>query len=149
MNRRLFFMFITKLAKVPRNQILQLLPQIRVVKAFQSSVKKSKEEKNKKKEDQNNKSKEEDDDIDYFSQKKEESPEKKNEDDKEKDECRKKRRDDDDETDDMCFKYPKKKEVHEEKLKERKAVGTQMSPCQEARARSAYEQSFGNRKYRK
>merc|ERR1712106_957315 len=46
MNRRLFFMFVTKLAKVPRSEILNLLPQIRVVKAFQESVKKSKPEKN-------------------------------------------------------------------------------------------------------
>ena len=43
-------MFVTKLAKVPRSEILNLLPQIRVVKAFQGSLKKAKnlKEENKK-----------------------------------------------------------------------------------------------------
>ena len=32
-------MFLTKMAKVPRSEILDLLPQIRVVNAFKSSSK--------------------------------------------------------------------------------------------------------------
>ena len=93
MNKRLFYMFITRLSKTPRSQLLQLLPQIRVVNAFRSSVKgtktgpksfnnassgwtsstsntgAAKEESPSKKKD-----KEEDN---YFSPKKDESPEKK------------------------------------------------------------------------
>eukprot|EP00092_Neocalanus_flemingeri_P004139 GFUD01004453.1.p1 GENE.GFUD01004453.1~~GFUD01004453.1.p1 ORF type:complete len:480 (-),score=121.93 GFUD01004453.1:122-1561(-) len=139
MNRRLFFMFLTNLAKVPRSQILQLLPQIRVVKAFQSSVKNEKKIA----------SKEEKNDVDYFSKKKDESPEKKQEDDKENDTCGKKRHDSDSDEKEVCYKFPKKKEVYEEKVKDTKAVGTQMSPYNEAKNRAAYEQSFGQRKYRK
>jgi len=164
MNRRLFFMFVTKLAKVPRSEILNLLPQIRVVKAFQESVKKSKTEKNsleEKKED----IKDSDNRFACFIQTKDETPEKKGDDSKEEEECRRKRRgsDDEDDGDDVCSFYARKKEGQEEKSKERKAVGTQMSPQREARsisayemsphneqkARSAYEMSFGNRKYRK
>jgi len=157
-------MFVTKLAKVPRSEILNLLPQIRVVKAFQESVKKSKTEKNsleEKKED----IKDSDNRFACFIQTKDESPEKKGDDNKEEEECRRKRRgsDDEDDGDDVCSFYVRKKEGQEEKSKERKAVGTQMSPQREARsisayemsphneqkARSAYEMSFGNRKYRK
>ena len=136
-------MFINKLAKVPRSQILQLLPQIRVVKAFQSSLKKT----NGGKKDNKDKSNEDDEKYDFFTKKKEESPEKKKEDEAEKEECRKKRRDSEDETVGVCIKYIRKKE--EVKSKERKTVGTQMSPHQEARARSAYELSFGQRNDRK
>ena len=40
MNRRLFFMFLTTLAKTPKWELRQVLPQINVVNAFKSSVKK-------------------------------------------------------------------------------------------------------------
>ena len=40
MNRRLFFMFLTTLAKTPKWELRQVLPQITVVNAFKSSVKK-------------------------------------------------------------------------------------------------------------
>merc|ERR1711874_152836 len=36
MNRRLFFMFLTTLAKVPKRQIQQMLPQIQVINAFKN-----------------------------------------------------------------------------------------------------------------
>ena len=70
MNKRLFFVFLTNLSKVPRNQMLQvtclfyqvnvllltrnskqaLLPQIKAVQAFKRSVKKKKEVSNLEKE---------------------------------------------------------------------------------------------------
>ena len=40
MNRRLFFMFLTTLAKTPKWELRQVIPQINVVNAFKSSVKK-------------------------------------------------------------------------------------------------------------
>jgi len=39
MNRRLFFMFLTTLAKTPKWELRQVIPQINVVNAFKSSVK--------------------------------------------------------------------------------------------------------------
>ena len=39
MNRRLFFMFLTSLAKTPKRGLQQVIPQINVVNAFKSSVK--------------------------------------------------------------------------------------------------------------
>ena len=39
MNRRLFFMFLTTLAKTPKWELRQVLPQINVVNAFKSSMK--------------------------------------------------------------------------------------------------------------
>jgi hypothetical protein len=89
-NRRLFFMFLTKLAKVPRSEILDLLPQIRVVIASKSSTKK--DGKNGNKTEVNGESEEKEDRFACFIQQKEESPEKKKEDETEK-ETRRKRKD--------------------------------------------------------
>ena len=147
-------MFVTKLAKVPRSEILNLLPQIRVVKAFQESIKKKKDQTGGKSEKKSEIWKETgdkggDNRFACFIQKKDDTPEKKNDEEKEKEECRRKRRDSDSDSDDVCSPFAKKKEVQEEKYKERKTIGTQMSPHHEQRTRSAFEISFGNRKYKK
>ena len=145
-------MFVTQLAKVPRSEILNLLPQIRVVKAFQESIKKKKEQTGGNIEKKSEIAKESGDNDNRFAcfiQKKDDTPEKKNDEEKEKEECRRKRRDSDSDSDDVCSPFAKKKEVQEEKYKERKTIGTQMSPHHEQRTRSAYEMSFDNRKYKK
>ena len=169
MNRRLFFMFVTKLAKVPRSEILNLLPQIRVVKAFQGSLKKAKNIKEKNKEEQSsdaNDKEEKDTDNKFacFIPKREASTESKEDEKNEDDKCRRKRRDSDEEDDDEdCSRYTRRKDVEEEKSNGRKHVGTQMSPHRDARSisayemsphyeqksRSAYDMSFGAKRYRR
>ena len=142
-------MFVTKLAKVPRSEILNLLPQIKALKAFQESIKKKKDQTGGKSEKKTEIVKEGDKVGDNrfacFIQKKDDTPEKKNDEEKEKEECRRKRRGSDSDSDDVCSPFAKKKEVQEE----RKTIGTQMSPHHEQRTRSAYEMSFDNRKYKK
>jgi len=145
MNRRLFFMFVTKLAKVPRNEILNLLPQIRVVNAFKGSVKKSKKGKDETENVEQANGKEDEESKNRFAcfiPMKDESPEKNEEGSAKDDKCRRKRRDsDEDETDEVCPLYNRKKEGDEEKLNGRKSVGTQISPYRDARSISAYEMS--------
>ena len=169
MNRRLFFMFVTKLAKVPRSEILNLLPQIRVVKAFQGSLKKAKkvteENEDEQSSDVNNKEEEESDNkFACFIPKRKESTESKEDEKNEDDKCRRKRRDSDEEDDDdVCSRYTRKKDVEDAKSNGRKTVGTQMSPHRDARSisayemsphydqksRSAYDMSFGAKRYRR
>jgi len=135
MNRRLFFMFMTKLAKVPRSEILNLLPQIRVVKAFKDSVKKV------------SKGKEETEDENEFAcfiTKKEEKSE---EDKGSEDSDSGRNRHDSDEQTECESLFPKKKE--EDKGKGKRHASTQMSPHHEPKMRNAYDMSFGARRSRR
>ena len=138
-------MFLTKLAKVPRSEILDLLPQIRVVNAFKIGAKK--DGKNRNKNEENWESEEKDDRFACFIQQKDESPEKKKEDEKEK-ETRRKRKDSVDAPEEV-FLLSRKKDVPEEKPKDRKTVSTHMRPHIEVKALSAYELSFGNKSNKK
>ena len=128
-------MFMTKLAKVPRSEILNLLPQIRVVKAFKDSVKKV------------SKGKEETEDENEFAcfiTKKEEKSE---EDKGSEDSDSGRNRHDSDEQTECESLFPKKKE--EDKGKGKRHASTQMSPHHEPKMRNAYDMSFGARRSRR
>ena len=160
MNRRLFFMFITRLARVPRAAVLQQflapLQQIRVVQAFQSSVKHRKPKPEDKKDEEKKKEEKVDAaDTDLAKVlaglKQGESPVKANED-KEGTEdggCPRQRQvsEEDDDGEEICLRKHQYRKVSEEpKVKQKTSVISEAdSQPSINKTRVAFEQSFGKR----
>ena len=131
-------MFVTKLAKVPRSEILNLLPQIRVVKA----VKRNTESEKVKEMIVNNE--EDEDKYACFTQNKEESPEENKEDEK-KNESKRRRRDSIDAPEEILL-IPRRKDMTEKKTKGKQTTLAQMNSPRAGRSLNAIETSFGIKK---